>query len=129
MPSTPPAIAHPARAQQLNVVRLRGRLTGSPELRELPSGDEVLNLNLTVTRDGEVHDTLPIQVGPVPRRGRRPHRGQPGRQLLRSAQRLTPGDLVEVDGWLRRRWWDTAVGRRSRIEVAATEVRAISDPA
>lgn len=116
-----------ASIQPLNVVRLRGRVTQPPDLRSLPSGDEVVSLNLTVDRDEDTRDTLPVQLGPVPPRGRRPNPGQPGRRLLRIAQRLGPGDLVEVDGWLRRRWWDTAAGRRSRIEVAATDLRVVAN--
>ncbi len=110
----------------MNVVRLRGRLTRHPEVTTLPSGDEVLAINVTVERPHDGLDTLPVQVGPVPPQGRRPAPGQAGRRLLSTARRLGPGDIIEIDGWLRRRWWESPSGRRSRVEVAATAVRQIA---
>jgi single-stranded DNA-binding protein len=68
---------------------------------------------------------VPVQVGPAPPRGGRAKPGQVGRRLLAEVERLGPGDRVEVRGALRRRWWDAGGARRSRIEVAASEIAPV----
>lgn len=119
-----PAEATTDRSWVVNEVRIVGRASGDPERRTLPSGDEVVLLRVVVPRPGGGADTLPVSVGPAPRRGR-PGVGQVGRRLLATAERTTPGTRVEVRGELRRRWWATGAGRASRIEVRARSVAAI----
>ncbi len=113
-------------ADDRNLVHLRGRVTGAPAHRTLPSGDEVVGFGLTVTRpDGGV-DTLPIQVGPAPPAGQRPRAGQVGRRLLGVAVRAQVGDVLEVEGCLRRRWWEAQGRRVSRIEVVAHRLEVVA---
>lgn len=113
--------------QRCNEVRIVGRASGPAERKALPSGDEVVTLRVVVPRTAGGVDTLPVNVGPAPRRGR-PRPGQVGRRLLASAERLPSGATVEVVGELRRRWWATAAGRASRIEVQATYLTPVDAP-
>jgi single-strand DNA-binding protein len=105
-----------------NEVRLVGRVSGAPERRSLPSGDELVSLRVVVSRRPSGVDTLEVAVGPAPPSGVRPRDGQVGRRLLASAERLEPGDRVEVRGSLRRRWWGTGGVRQSRVEVRAEQL-------
>lgn len=109
----------------VNQVRLVGRLSGSPERRSLPSGDEIVSLRVVIRRQGGGTDTLPVQLGPGPPAGRRAAPGQVGRRALAAVERVEPGSRIEVVGSLRRRWWAGPAGRRSRIEVQAEVVREL----
>ncbi|MFX0539760.1 single-stranded DNA-binding protein [Ornithinimicrobium sp. Y1847] len=99
-----------------NEVRLVGRVSGEPTARELPSGDQLVQLRVVVDRP--------------------PRRGDGGRRQVDtidvacwsartrvSAQRLSEGHVVEVEGSLRRRFFATGAGRASRYEVEATRLR------
>jgi single-strand DNA-binding protein len=114
----------------VNAVRIRGRVSTTPERRSLPSGDEVVALRVVVRRgDGAAVDAIDVSIGPAPAaRGRRTP-GQVGRRVLAAAERLTVDDRVEVVGQLRRRWWEAGGARRSRLEVRGTTVaRVVDDP-
>ena len=101
-----------------NEVRLVGRLTGEPQLRELPSGDVVLTFRIVVRRP------------PVP--ARRAGTRSPTvdtldcaawrRDVQRAVGRAAPGDLLEVHGALRRRFWRGPAGPASRSEVEVLRV-------
>ena len=109
-----------------NEVLLVGRVSGVPEARELPSGDCLVSFRLVVDR---------------PAGARRPPDGvrattvdtldctawTPG--LRRSARGLAAGDVVEVTGALRRRFWRAAGGAASRTEVEVAQVRRLGRPA
>ena len=112
-----------------NEVVLVGRLSGQVERRTLPSGDELAELRVVVRRHRGGPDTLPVQLGPAPPAGGRKGRRPVGRRELAAALRLEPGRRVRVVGSLRRRWWQAGGARRSRVEVAATAVVALPDPA
>lgn len=115
--------AKPA-AEHQNEVVLVGRVSAEPEERELPSGDRLLTLRLVVDR-------------PPPR----PAQGT-GRRTVdvidvacwaprtqRSAAKVRPGDVVRVEGALRRRFFAAGAGRASRYEVEAERVVRVSRPA
>lgn len=123
MPSTP-AVA-PADLDDINQVTLVARITTAPARRELPSGDQVVGFGVSVRRPIGGVDALPVQVGPAPPSGSRPTARQVGRRVLAAAERLEVGHRVEVRGRLQRRWWETAGGRRSRIEVVAMSVERV----
>lgn len=109
-----------------NEVSLRGRLAAEAEERELPSGDLIAVLRLVVPRE--------------PPAGRRRAAVEAPRRATvdtidvvcwtararRSAMRLRSGDLVEVDGALRRRFFGGPAGRQSRYEVEAAALRRVS---
>jgi single-strand DNA-binding protein len=111
-----------------NQARLVGRLSGAPNRRTLPSGDEIVSLRMVVRRPGGGSDTLPVQFGPAPAAGSRRRVGQVGRRALAAVDRLEDGTRIEVLGAVRRRWWAGPDGRRSRIEVLAQVVRPATDP-
>lgn len=100
-----------------------GRVSGTPETRELPSGDLLVVWRLVVDR-------------PAPRRP-----VSPGTRVVtvdtidcvawtaavrRTAQSLSDGDVVAVEGALRRRFWRTGAGAASRTEVEVASVRRTS---
>ena len=101
-----------------NEVRLVGRLSDAAEERVLPSGDSVWTFRLIVPRPAEARRSSRSTVDVVPCavwRGRL--RGQvPGWQ---------PGDVVEVRGSLRRRFFRTGGGPASVMEVEASGGRVI----
>jgi single-strand DNA-binding protein len=114
----------------VNAVRIRGRVSTTPERRYLPSGDEVVALRVVVRRDGAATvDAIDVSIGPAPAAGARRADGQVGRRVLATAERLRVDERVEVVGQLRRRWWDAGGSRRSRLEVRGTSLaRVAADP-
>ncbi len=108
-----------------NEVRLVGRLGADAVSKTLPSGDVVVTFRVVTRR-----------VSP---RARRPgvDGAEPGPQVdaldcvawradvRRSVTRWDAGDVVEVSGALRRRFWRTAAGPASRVEVEVTRARRL----
>ena len=82
--------APPAQFQVMNIV---GRLTRSPELKELPSGSSVCNLRLAVDGLAPNRETGFIDVATF---------GKPGEAAARV---LAKGWLVSVSGRLEYRTW------------------------
>lgn len=104
--------------EDVNAVRLVGRLSAAPTGKVLPSGDEIVGFRLVVGRPAAV-------------RRRRP--GGPAvdtvdcvvwRAALRRAALGWPvGATLEVDGSLRRRFFRTPAGTGSRCEVEVDRAR------
>lgn len=99
-----------------NLVALTGRLAAPPLARILPSGDELLSWRLVVRREGEDRrarvDTLDCVAWTA--------------RLRRQVRSWAPGDLVEVEGALRRRFWRGANGAAtSRCEVEVSGARRL----
>ncbi|MCO7221793.1 single-stranded DNA-binding protein [Klenkia sp. PcliD-1-E] len=102
-----------------NDVALRGRLAAPVELRELPSGDTLLVFRLTVRR-------------PAPR-PREPRQDTItcvsfARGLITRSSGWEPGDLLEVEGSLRRRFWRTPTGHAVAHEVDCRRARKCRVP-
>lgn len=107
--------------QHRNEVRLVGRLGASPEQRTLPSGDEIVTFRLVVDR--------------LPRRTASDGRREPAVDTLDCSastaavrRRLLgwqPGDVIQVDGALRRRFWRAASRVLSRSEVQVRSARRL----
>ena len=106
-----------------NEVAVCGRLPAPAEERTLPSGDVIVSLRVVVpravtpaSRNAEVKratvDTIDVVCWTA--------------RARRAALRLTPGDTVEVEGALRRRFYGGAAGRQSRYEVEAAAVRRVA---
>lgn len=92
-----------------NTVELIGRVSGEPEARVLPSGDDLVTLRLVVARPGGGPvDTIDLACWSAATR--------------RSATRLTDGDHVHVTGALRRRFFRTPGGAASRYEVEVSRM-------
>ena len=106
-----------------NEVVLVGRVSGAPEERELPSGDVLVAWRVVVDR-------------PPPRRtpptGSRPPTIDTldcvgwSAAVRRTARGLADGDVVAVEGALRRRFWRAGAGAASRTEVEVEALRRLS---
>lgn len=92
-----------------NYIKLEGRLSGTPELRTLPSGDDIVVFRVVVPRAeaGRV-DTIDCQVSTA--------------TLRRKVLKINDSAEVVVEGALHRRFWRGASGLASRYEV---EVRSL----
>jgi single-strand DNA-binding protein len=99
-----------------NDVMLRGRLSAPAEVRTLPSGDLLIIFKLVVKR-------------PEPRVSRQPSDVLMcityDRGLQRRVAAWRPGDVVEVEGALQRRFWRTATGTASVCEVNCRRGRKV----
>ena len=110
-------------ADVCNEVRLVGRLTGEPELRELPSGDVLVVFKVVVDRPPPARalpegvravtvDTLPCVAW--------------SGAVRRTVSSWASGDVVEVSGALRRRFWRTGAGAASQTEVEVLRARRLA---
>ena len=99
-----------------NDVLLRGRLSAPAELRILPSGDPLVTFRLIVRRPeprarGRSVDVLTCLTY--------------DRALQRRVALWQPGDVVEVEGALQRRFWRTPTGKESVCEVNCRKGRKV----
>jgi single-strand DNA-binding protein len=100
-----------------NNVFLRGTVAIAPVVRTLPSGDQLCSFRITVQRPSGESAVSRVRVDSIECASTRA-------AVRRSAQRWAPGDVVEVTGALRRRFWRTSAGTpASRYEVEASAVR------
>lgn len=103
-----------------NEVRLIGRISGAPTVVDLPSGDALVTFRISVPRASGRSDP------PAGARARRtdsvPCTAWAPR-LRRSIATWRPGDLVEVTGAVRCRFYQAGGATRSRVEVEATSAR------
>ena len=109
----------------VNEVRLVGRLASEPVEKALPSGDPLVTFRLVVDRDLKARrsaaksssartptvDTLDCSAW--------------RRDVQRTLVRAAPGEVLEVEGALRRRFWRTGAGAASRSEVEVLRVRRL----
>jgi single-strand DNA-binding protein len=96
----------------LNEVLLRGRVSGVPGEKELPSGDHVVEFRSVVprkTRDGV--DTLDIAAWTSKTR--------------RTGLTLKSEEWVEISGAIRRRFWQAPGGLASRWQIEASTISRI----
>lgn len=99
-----------------NEVRLVGRVAAEPVARTLPSGDTVVTFRVVVARpegqkSKQAVDSLNCAAWAA--------------RLQRSVATWTEGDVVEVSGALRRRFFRGEGGPSSRVEVEVTRGRII----
>ena len=104
------------RGDDVNVVRLVGRLSAPPVEVVLPSGDKMCTFRVVVGRP-ESHKSLQrvdaLECVAFMARVRR------------SALSWQPGDVVEVEGAIRRRFFRTPAGAASRVEVEVSSARRV----
>ena len=116
-------VEEPAPTQARNEVVLVGRVSGEPEERELPSGDVLVSWRLVVER------AAPRRAAPA---GIRTPTVDTidcvawSAAVRRTARGLGDGDVVAVEGALRRRFWRAGAGAASRTEVEVEQVRRLS---
>ena len=99
-----------------NEVRLVGRVSRPPERRELPSGDEVWTFRVVVPRadSGRSRQSVDaLECAAWSARARR------------SVRAWSDGDVVEVSGALRRRFFRAGGAVASRVEVEMSGGRLI----
>jgi single-strand DNA-binding protein len=96
----------------VNVVVLAGRVAAEPVERQLPSGDEVTELRISVPESGKRLLPLPVAVwhGSVDRA---------------TVGEIAKGDDVLVYGQLTRRFYRSGAGARSLTEVVATGIKKL----
>ena len=105
-----------------NEVVLVGRVSGAPQERELPSGDLLVSWRVVLDR-------------PAPRRPPKPG-ARPvmvdtvdcvawAAGVRRAARSLGDGDVVALEGALRRRFWRGSTGATSRTEVEVEALRRL----
>lgn len=103
-------------APHRNEISLVGRFSGPESPRQLPSGDTLLAFRVVVERprSGQARvsvDAIDCQALAA--------------GVRRTVGRLQPGDLVEVRGALRRRFFRHPAGSASRYGVEAASVRRV----
>ena len=121
----------------VNSVRLVGRVSAEPEHRELPSGDQLVQLRVIVARPARRGRSGPGSRGAAPTTATT-QGAAPARQQVdtidvtcwtavtrRAAARLQPGQVVEVHGALRRRFYRAGASTQSRYEVEASLLRRL----
>lgn len=105
----------------VNEARLVGTVTGPPAVRTMPSGDEVVTVRVSVPRGPRAlgrttsgapgADSVPCAVW--------------GGRARRSVLSWRTGDLVEVTGAMRCRFFRAGGVTQSRVEVEVTGARVI----
>ncbi|WP_134768766.1 single-stranded DNA-binding protein [Nocardioides sp. 1609] len=102
--------------EAVNDVRLVGRLAAPAEAKELPSGDTLVSFRVVVDRPPRQRQRQRVDaLECVVWTGR----------VKRSVGTWREGDLVEVSGSIRRRFFRTAVGTGSRVEVEVRSGRVL----
>jgi single-strand DNA-binding protein len=96
----------------VNVVVLAGTVAAEPVERQLPSGDEITELRLSVPEAGKRLLPLPVAIW---------HRTVESRAL----ENIGKGDDVLVYGQLTRRFYRSGAGARSLTEVVATGIKKL----
>jgi single-strand DNA-binding protein len=101
----------------VNQVHLVGRVSRDPGRRELPSGDGVVFFRLVVARqEAAYRGRQRIDVLDCVAWGGRP---------MRTVAGWRAGDVVEVDGSLRRRFFRVGGSTSSRVEIEVRTARLI----
>lgn len=107
MTTATPAAERRAALDHRNDVFVTGRLSTYVDERTLPSGDEVASWRLIVDRPANASrggiDAIDCVAFPA--------------RLRRAAMKWQPGEVIEVEGALRRRFWRTSSGTASRFEI------------
>ena len=94
----------------LNLVVLAGRLAAPPEIRRFESGSLLARYLITIRSDDPVRrvDVVPVTLW------------DPPESLVEAEPQ--PGTRLWVAGMVQRRFWAAEDGRRSRLEVVASQV-------
>jgi single-strand DNA-binding protein len=99
----------------VNVVVLAGTVSADPIVRELPSGDEVTELKLSVPEPGKRLLPLPVAAW---------HKSV-GKRAVKD---IAKGDAVLVYGQVIRRFYRNGGNARSVMEVVATGIKKLEQP-
>lgn len=105
-----------AQVENVNEVRLEGRVSADPVEIVLPSGDVLWTFRVVVSRPAAIGDRTRVDALEC--------RAVSGR-VQRSVSTWRAGDRVEVFGSLRRRFFVTGGRRESRTEVEVIRARMV----
>jgi single-strand DNA-binding protein len=101
-----------------NEVTLCGRVAAPAEERELPSGDSLMTARIIVDRDAaarshsaQLVDTIDCVAWLA--------------RVQRTMRAWQPGDVVQIEGSIRRRFFRTSGGPGSRVEVEVKRARRV----
>lgn len=98
-------------------VHLVGRLGARVETRDLPSGDTITVFTIVVDRPrGRPGSASAVRIDAIACQSARA-------DVVRRLDRLAPGDLVQAEGTLRRRFWRSPAGLGSAMEVEVSRLR------
>src|SRR3712207_3798707 len=103
-----------------NTVRLRGRVSTAAEERELPSGTTIATVRLSVLREA-----TPMTTGSRQRHDWVDCAAWGGR-ARRTVAGWRAGDVVEVEGALRRRFYRGGGATNTRLEVEVLGARMVT---
>lgn len=93
----------------LNDLLLRGRVSAVATVKELPSGDKVVEFRLIVSRlERDGVDTLDIAAW--------------SGKTRKTALSLKSDEWIEVSGSVHRRFWQSPAGLASRWQIEASEI-------
>lgn len=106
-------------SEVVNQVALTGRLTSTPELRELPSGDPLVTFRVSVGRSAD------RVTGEVRRRSDWFDCAVWSGRVRRSALSWEEGDTVAIVGELRRRFFRSGTVTQTRVEVEVLSGRRL----
>jgi single-strand DNA-binding protein len=104
-------------AEHRNEIVLVGRVTTVPHDRELPSGDVITSWRVTVDRAGAAGGIDVVDCSAWTARARR------------AAARWEKGDVVQVTGALRRRFWRAGSGVASACDVDVATAKRLASVA
>lgn len=124
------ARAEAAPSDPVNEVHLVGRLAAEPRRRQLPSGDVVVTFRLVVARPPSrltagrrAASRAASRTATVDTLECAAWRGEVQRRLARAVT----GEVLELRGSLRRRFWRDGSAAVSRSEVEVASVRRLTD--
>ena len=105
-----------------NEVTLIGRLSAEPVAKTLPSGDELISWRLVVERAGGGTQSSGARLPTVDTIDCITYKAG----VRRLASRWSGGEILQVRGALRRRFWRGAQGPASRCEVEVIEAKKLA---
>lgn len=97
-------------------VSITGRLGTRIDVREMPSGDEIIVFSIVVDRPPSPRSHSTAKVDTLPCQSLR-------RDIRKRVEGLEPGTLVEASGQLRRRFWRAGSGLGSALEIEVDSLR------
>ena len=110
--------------EHVNEVRLVGRVGADPEERVLPSGDSLWTFRINVARPPAKRPSQQGGSGTAQRTDSLDCAVWSGRPR-RTVASWSKGDLVEVTGSVRKRFFQAGGATASRVEVEVTRARVI----
>jgi single-strand DNA-binding protein len=105
----------PKMAKSINQVTLLGNLTRDPELRQTPTGQEVVSFSLALNRSYKQDDEWKEAVDYIDCVAW-------ANLATQISQSLSKGSRALVTGRLQNRTWESDGQKRSKTEVLATDV-------